>query len=168
MGYERLHGRPPKADDLIAPNQWGEHRNPRRAMVAFHRDLKSLGFRARRQHDSRRTFTSLVRADGGRKDIVDWVTHGPSGSIIDAYTTLPWATLCEEVAKLRVEVRAGKVFELFRAVGAENCDTQCDTVTADTKKPPNLVDLGASFDARSRGLEPLTFGVTGRRSNQLN
>ena len=94
-----------------------------------------------------------MRADGGRKDIVDWVTHGSSGSIIDAYTTMPFETLCTEVAKFRVEVRVGKVLEMFRAVGAENCDTPCDTETADTKKPPSLVGLEAQSFARSRGLE---------------
>ena len=32
-------------------------------------------------------------ADGGRKDILRWITHGPEGDIIDLYTTLPWHTL---------------------------------------------------------------------------
>ena len=36
------------------------------------------------------------------------------------------------------------------------------------KKPPRLLDLEALIAARSTGLEPVTSGVTGRRSNQLN
>src|SRR5204862_5005201 len=55
----------------------------------FHEDLERVGLRARRQHDSRRTFISIARADGARPDILRWVTHGPTGDIVDDYTTLP-------------------------------------------------------------------------------
>jgi hypothetical protein len=55
--------------------------------------------RARRQHDARRTFISLTIADGARKDTLRWVTHGPEGDVVELYTTLPWHTLCEEVAR---------------------------------------------------------------------
>lgn len=30
------------------------------------------------------------------------VTHGPEGDSVDIYTEMPWAPLCEEVAKLRI------------------------------------------------------------------
>jgi hypothetical protein len=32
----------------------------------------------RRQHDARRTFISIARADGARPDILRWATHGPT------------------------------------------------------------------------------------------
>jgi hypothetical protein len=35
------------------------------------------------------------------------VTHGPRGNIVDLYTTLPWELLCDQVGKLRIDVRAG-------------------------------------------------------------
>lgn len=64
---------------------------------------------------------SLSLADGARKDILRWVTHGPEGDIMDLYTTLPWSALCEEVAKLKIELREGKLIELPKvAVAAEN------------------------------------------------
>jgi hypothetical protein len=58
----------------------------------------------------------------------------PAGSgvgdqnVLDQYTTFPWATLCREVAKLRIELREGKVIALpfARAAGAEGCDSTCD------------------------------------------
>jgi len=62
--------------------------------------------RKRRLHDLRRS------CDGGRKDILRWITHGPSGDIMDSYTTLPWDALCAEVTKLRIEVREGRLLKL--------------------------------------------------------
>jgi hypothetical protein len=63
-----------------------------------------VGLRTRRQRDARRTFISLALGDGGRKDILRWITHGPEGDIVDLYTTLPWHTLCEEVARLKIDL----------------------------------------------------------------
>ena len=163
----RCARREPKSDDLIVPNRDEEHRNPRRSIVRFHYDLEKLGLRKRRQHDCRRTFISLAQADGARKDILRWVTHGPTGDIMDVYTTLPWEALCTEVSKQRLGIREGRVLEL-RQVASAACDTSCDTRFVEMKKPPRLIDLEAHLAARSTGLEPVTSGVTGRRSNQLN
>ncbi len=63
------------------------------------------------QTSGRRTFISVARADGARPDILRWATHGPTGDITDLYTTLPWATLCEEVAKVRISLLEGKLIE---------------------------------------------------------
>ena len=81
----------------------------------FHQDLERIGLRTRRQHDARRTFISLALADGGRKDILRWITHGPEGDIVDLYTTLPWHTLCEEVARLEIRPRAARGIQRHRA-----------------------------------------------------
>jgi len=51
------------------------------------------------------TFISLALADGVDRDTLAWVTHGPKGDIVSLYTTLPWESLYEEVAKLKVELR---------------------------------------------------------------
>jgi hypothetical protein len=86
----------------------------------FHEDLDRIGLRARRQHDARRTFISIARADGARADILRWATHGPTGDIVDDYTTLPWPALCEEVAKVRISVREGKLLPFpMAATGTE-------------------------------------------------
>ena len=140
-GWQRCFGRAPGPDDLIVPNREGSHRNGPRSLLRFHEDLERLGLRKRRQHDCRRTFQSLARGDGGRPDLIDWVTHGPSGSMRDAYTSMPWASLCTEVAKLKVELLEGaKVLDLKakQAVGAESCDTACDTAPEKRKSPQAL------------------------------
>ncbi len=60
---------------------------------------------------------SLARADGAAKDVLQIVTHGARGDIMDSYTTLPWA-MCQEVAKLRVQLVERKVVALPRLAAA--------------------------------------------------
>jgi len=83
-------------------------------LLRFHQDLETLGFRARRTHDARRTFISLCLADGARRDILRWITHGPEGDIVSAYTTLPSPSLSDEVDKLRIKLLEGRVLEFPR------------------------------------------------------
>lgn len=78
-----------------------------------------LGLRKRRAYDLRRTFISLARTDGADRDKLKAVTHGPSGEILDLYTTWPWETLCAEIAKLRVQRREGLVLALSDPATAE-------------------------------------------------
>jgi hypothetical protein len=103
-GWERLFGRAPKADDLMVPTARGTHRNASEGWAAFQEDLERLGLRPRRQHDLRRTFITLARNDGARKDVLEWISHGPRGDIVDIYSSLPWSLLCEELAKLDLRV----------------------------------------------------------------
>lgn len=104
-GWVELMGRAPGPDDLVVPSREGAVRSRHHSRNKLLEDLARLGFRHRRGHDLRRTFITLVRVDGARKDILEAVTHSPRGNIIDIYTTLPWSSLCEEVAKLKVELR---------------------------------------------------------------
>jgi hypothetical protein len=99
----------------------------------FHEDLERIGLRARRQHDACRTFISITRADGARADILRWATHGPTGDIVDDYTTLPWPALCEEVAKVRISLLEGKLIEFpIAATGTDG-----PAVTAEPADPSN-------------------------------
>jgi integrase len=100
-GFERWFGRKPTPDDRLVPSRLGSTRSVSHMLKKFHRDLDALGLRRRRQHDARRTFVSVARGAGARPDILKWVTHGPPASVMDAYTELPWATLCEAVACVR-------------------------------------------------------------------
>ena len=50
------------------------------------------------------------------------MTHGPRGNIVDLYTTLPWELLCEEVGRLRIDLRTGKVIAFPKAVGGGGGD----------------------------------------------
>ena len=105
-GWLAMFGREPRPDDLLIPSRRGKNRSSNHMLKKFHQDLERLGIRARRQHDLRRTFISLCLGDGGRSDILRWVTHSrPKAATIDDYTTLVWNPLCEEVAKLRITLR---------------------------------------------------------------
>ena len=104
-GFERLTGRTPQPDDPIVPSRRGAYRNVNASLRRFHEDLERIGLRARRQHDARRTFISIARADGAVADTLHFATHGPDGEIMDDYTMLPWAALCAEVAKVRISLR---------------------------------------------------------------
>jgi integrase len=114
-GWAELMGRHPQPGDLIVPSPYlrRKHKtqiiNSHSSLAWFHKDLETIGLRARRQHDARRTFISLGIAGGGRKDILRWISHGPTGEILDVYTTLPWATLCSEILHLKVERPSGQV-----------------------------------------------------------
>jgi integrase len=99
--WPAMFGREPGPDDLLIPSRRGRHRSRHHSLSKFHEDLQRLALRRRRQHDLRRTFVSLARADGARADVLLGVTHGTRGNnLMDMYTTLPWASFCAEVAKL--------------------------------------------------------------------
>lgn len=120
-GWQRRFGRAPGPDDLILPKwELGKrgptgHRNVNRAKRRWDSDCRKLKLRTRRQHDTRRTFTSLARADGAREDLVTWIVHGPPESMLDRYTTFPWASLCAEVSKLKIELLEGRVLDIPEA-----------------------------------------------------
>lgn len=104
--------RVPQPDDFLIPSREGRNRTTNHMLHKFHEDLERIALRRRRQYDSRRTFISLAQGDGARKDIFRWITHGPEGDIVDLYTTLPWATLCAEVVKLKIGLREGRLIVL--------------------------------------------------------
>ena len=106
-GWPELMGREPTERDLIIPSRRGKNRGCRLSLVRFHEDLERLGLRERRQHDLRRTFISLARADGARADVLEEVTHAKRGDIMNLYTELPWALLCEAVSCLHVTIPGG-------------------------------------------------------------
>jgi len=145
-GFERFIGRKPQADDLIIPSRRDNPRNANHMLRRFHQDLERIELRERRQHDARRTFISIARADGARADILRWATHGPTGDIVDDYTTLPWPTLCEEVAKVRIDLLEGKLIAVeFAATGTDG------EVAPKTTKAP-LEEEGPRYTTRYSGL----------------
>jgi integrase len=111
-GWKAMVGRAPSASDLIIPSRLGVMRSNNQARNKFHDDLARLGLRKRRLHDSRRTFISLARVDGARADHLECITHAKRGDIMNLYTTLPWATLCDAVACLKVQVLDPDTFAL--------------------------------------------------------
>ncbi len=117
-GWAEMLGRKPEADDHVIPSREGEMRSRHHGRNKLLDDLKRLGMRPRRGHDLRRTFITLARVDGARSDLLQMVTHNPTKNIIDIYTSMPWPSLCAEVAKLNVQRRKGEFFALPRVVNA--------------------------------------------------
>ena len=108
-GLAGIDGASTEPTDLILPSRTGRCRSANHMLKKFHDDLELSGCK-RRQHDLRRTFISLCRADGGRGDILRFITHGPNkGDVFNWYTTLPWEALCAEVSKLRINLSGSDV-----------------------------------------------------------
>jgi hypothetical protein len=133
-GWERLMGRRPTEEDLIAPfgepdemvrcgarkrrTFFGEHCDDQMMLKRFHKDLALLGAWPRQQHDARRTFISLTVGDGASMEILNWVTHAPPRTVMGDYTSLVWTPLCAEVAKLQVEWRREPAGQIAAVVNA--------------------------------------------------
>jgi integrase len=100
----RTVARTPSETDLVlpAPTTPGEHFGIKNLAAARAEVLRSLSMRPRRTHDTRRTFISLALADGAQRDRVKRLTHTRTTETFDQYTEIPWASLCEEVDKLRL------------------------------------------------------------------
>ncbi len=147
-GWERMCGRAPSAEDLIIPSREGRHRRATHVLRRLHYDLEQLGFRARRAHDARRTFISLAQADGAQPHILKWVTHGPPRGIISAYTTLPWSTLCGEVAKLQIQLTEEE------AAMQEAACYAVSTQDEGQEKAPKFQELGGHSQRGVRDLNP--------------
>lgn len=160
-GWPGTMGRTPEPDDLVVPTPNPTNRGPRVAHGSMrtrhysHKrlvaDLKTLGLRHRRGHDLRRTFISLARTDGARKDILELVTHTPGRSqAIDVYTSFPWEALCEEVLKLKVHRESPN--ELIPlAIG----DSRYTLVTADTQ--PTEIQQLSKWRRRESNPGPKAF-----------
>jgi hypothetical protein len=95
----------------------------------------------------------LSQADGARKDILRWITHGPEGDIVSLYTTLPWDALCAEVAKLGIDLREGRVLK-FPKVAAVGCYSPCDSKSENSKKPSHLAKFEGQKGVSPTGFEP--------------
>jgi hypothetical protein len=57
--------------------------------------------------------------------LLETVTHGPRGNVVDVYTTPPWAALCDEVTKLKIGLREGLALDGdFRGLAARFAATK--------------------------------------------
>jgi len=160
-GFEQLTGRTPQPDDPIVPSRRGAYRNVNASLRRFHEDLERIGLRARRQHDARRSFISIARADGAVADTLHFATHGPDGEIMDDYTTLPWAALCAEVAKVRISLREVEMPRQASLAASEATSAEVELLT------PDLTGSGTHENHRLKlaertGLEPGSMAATWR------
>jgi len=126
-------------------------------------DCTRLTLRERRNHDARRTMISLARAGGASKDLLEWVTHGPPGDVIDGYTTLPWETLCQQVPCIKIERREGKLLALPVAAGGGH-----NTATFEDRRAQVCAQVGIAARADSGILVGCTgFGNVWKTSGQI-
>jgi hypothetical protein len=77
-------------------------RTPSQAYSRLREDLERMELRRRRVHDTRRTMMTLALNDGARRDVLQGITHGNEGDIIDLYNTPLRSLKCQELAKLRI------------------------------------------------------------------
>ena len=124
LGWRAKYKRAPKDADLIVPTQAFEPRRAADTLKKLQTDLVELGMRARRGHDLRRTFITLAQVDGARREVLKPLTHPGDSDIVGLYTSFPWPTVCEEVAKLRVYLPEGG------GGGPGVGDTEINTVSA--------------------------------------
>jgi hypothetical protein len=97
----------------------GDRQCRKRFWKDWQRDLVAVGLRHRRIHDARRTFITLCRVDGAPEDVLEQITPGARGDIINVYTSLPWPTLCGAVSSLKLSrTRSAKVIQLPLAANA--------------------------------------------------
>lgn len=112
-GWARMFGRAPLPGDLVLPVAPEAARKGRKRPVGLFRDrhyvwkraqkdLVALSLRRRRVQDLRRTGISIAQDDGADGRIIRWGTHAAPREVFDNYTTLQWATLCREVAKIKI------------------------------------------------------------------
>jgi integrase len=114
-----------------AKRQLRDHGGFRTASQAYSRlrdDLTRLELRKRRVHDTRRTMITLALNDGARRDVLQGITHGNKGDIIDLYNSPLWTLKCEELAKLRIRLRQpGELGTALGTVGSEAEELRSDT-----------------------------------------
>ena len=140
-GWTGTFARAPGPDDLILPvtprqaqgaeqGRAGSMRDRHYTWKRAQRDLDALGLRRRRVHDLRRTGITLARGDGADRDILRRGTHAPPRDVMELYTSVEWAKLCAEVAKLGVERhRAATVVALHADVEEHQSGAQTSGAT---------------------------------------
>lgn len=97
VGFELVFCRKPTLEDFVVPHRKGKAHTKSTAYKMWRRACVAAGVENRTLHSTRRTFISLARRGGARKDVVEKITHNAAGDIVDLYTTWDWAPLCEAV-----------------------------------------------------------------------
>jgi integrase len=101
-GFELVFGRPPRPDDLIVPHRDDVPHTKSSAYKMWRRSCDLAGVPNRTLHSTRHSFITHARRGGGRKEVIERITHNASGDIIDNYTHWEWDPLCEAMLCFRV------------------------------------------------------------------
>lgn len=159
-GWQQHHGRQPTDDDRILPAVEGGYLLPQGALKMLRSDLKKVGLRRRKTHDTRATFISLGLEHGANEPLLKKVTHLSKQDAFDFYKRTPFPALCAEVAKLRVSlVSQASVIPMARvASGGEVSHSASTTATGD-EKGPELQEVRGPGKARGTGLEYIRMAL---------
>jgi integrase len=114
-GWSATFGRQPTGDDLLVPTRQFLPRKPAKISQMLKRDCRVLGIPEHFAYAARHSFITLAQDDGADGSILRWITHAPPRTAFDGYTKMSWTRLCEELAKLRIELRAPGVLDLKAA-----------------------------------------------------
>jgi len=156
-----MMGRQPEPEDLVVPSRRGQHRNVSHMHRRFQQDLARLGLRARRQHDLRRSFISVARDAGARKEVLEIMTHNAHGDVVDAYTTFSYATMCEQIEKLPLQLSDRRTdayatsppwIDWYALRGASPPALSCSLPAARAKGADSLQFSSGADGTRTRGL----------------
>lgn len=106
-GFELYTGVRPTPGDFIVPNmsRWAQARHHTESSLnkQFCKTAEAAGVRPRTVHSTRHTFITLCRRFGARPDVLERVTHNSCDKMIDRYTHMEWAPLCEAVLCLNLD-----------------------------------------------------------------
>ncbi len=155
-GWAKLFGRQPGEDDFVVPNREGRHLNDQNVNESRTIDFAALSMRRRRFHDARRTFISLAQDDDALPHVLKLVTHGAPASVMDLYTSLPWAKLCDAVGRLQLGGTTGA------PLGATPRELQSELQTAPTAAQP--AELNNLLQCPRRDSNPLCLVPAGHSS----
>lgn len=105
-GWAQMYGREPGPDDFIVPSTrtLTECRHKSAVLHAWHGDMRRLGLRKRRMHDTRATYIALLLDNEASETMVKHTTHGSRAGSSDAFEVYKrrpgWLRLCDQILKL--------------------------------------------------------------------
>lgn len=117
-GWAKTFGRPPSDDDLIVPTAEMLPRKADKITRMLKRDCRVLGIPEHFAYAARHSFISLAQDDGADGQVLRWVTHAPPRTSFDGYTKIAWTRLCEELVKLKIELREPSQVVVITAAAA--------------------------------------------------
>ena len=150
VGWPRLTGRTPRADDLVVPKPDGTMHTSHAGAQSLHAHAAAVGIETRTPqgmrdaHSFRRSFITLTRTDGAPTDVVERITHNAKGAQIDAYTYFGWEAFCAAVSALRLDPRKYRTGALAAPAKAALSPAAAPPETAIESALRRLVDHAVS------------------------
>lgn len=165
-GWRKYMGRDPGPDDLVVPNELGEHLTENSTRDTRPADLAKLGLRLRRFHDGRATFITLGTVDGAEEVWLERVTHNAKGNQHSQYRRTVWLKLCEAVSCLNITLRPPRAGVLQNVLQSSSGATQMPETSGGEGDVPRGIRTPAAYQSsgvvaeRLRAVEWSCSGVS--------